>query len=46
MGATIELTGLGKIPLVGQSLTATKTLSLALQIVYPTAPVTTGDLLR
>jgi hypothetical protein len=44
LGASIDLSGLGDIPLVGQSLSAAKTLKLALQLVYPTAPFAKGDL--
>jgi hypothetical protein len=35
MGASLDLTSLGDIPLVGQSLSAAKTLKLAFQLVYP-----------
>jgi hypothetical protein len=35
MGATLDLTSLGSIPLVGESLSAAKTLKLAFQIIYP-----------
>ncbi len=35
MGVSIDLSGLGNIPLIGQSLSAAKSFSLAFQIVYP-----------
>jgi hypothetical protein len=35
MGASIDLSGLGNIPLIGGSLSDAKSLSLAFQIVYP-----------
>jgi hypothetical protein len=35
MGATIDLSSLGNIPLIGQTLSAAKTLKLAFQLVYP-----------
>jgi hypothetical protein len=35
MGASLDLTSLGNIPLVGESLSAAKTLNLAFQLVYP-----------
>ena len=35
MGASIDLTSLGNIPLIGESLSAAKTLKLAFQLVYP-----------
>jgi hypothetical protein len=38
MGASIDLTSLGDIPLIGQSLSAAKTLALAFQVVYPALP--------
>lgn len=38
MGASIDLTSLGNIPLIGESLSAAKTLKLALQLVYPVLP--------
>jgi hypothetical protein len=38
MGASVDLTSLGNIPLIGQSLSAAKTLKLAFQLVYPALP--------
>jgi hypothetical protein len=35
MGASLDLTSLGDIPLIGKSLSAAKTLKLAFQLVYP-----------
>ena len=35
MGASVDLTSLGNIPLIGESLSAAKTLKLAFQLVYP-----------
>ncbi len=44
LGASIDLSSLGTIPLVGQSLSAAKTLRLAVQLIYPTGAFTTDDL--
>jgi hypothetical protein len=46
MGASIDLSSLGEIPLIGRSLSAAKMLKLAFQLVYPagTAPFATADL--
>ena len=38
MGASLDLTSLGNIPLVGQSLAAAKSLTLAFQVLYPALP--------
>lgn len=38
IGASIDLTSLGNIPLIGESLSAAKTLKLAFQLVYPVLP--------
>lgn len=38
MGASIDLTSLGNIPLIGEELSAAKTLKLAFQLVYPALP--------
>jgi Family of unknown function (DUF6603) len=43
MGATLDLTSLGNIPLVGQSLAAAKSLTLAFQILYPALPTGTSS---
>jgi hypothetical protein len=40
MGASLDLTSLGNIPLIGESLSAAKTLKLAFQLVYPVLPAT------
>ena len=42
IGASIDLTSLGNIPLIGQMLSAAKTLKLAFQIVYPVLPAGTS----
>jgi hypothetical protein len=48
MDASIDLTSLGKIPLIGKSLSAAKTLKFAFQVLYPVSPqgkpFTTDDL--
>ena len=49
IGATLDLTSLGNIPLIGSILSAAKTLKLAFQLVYPVLPAGTktfakGDL--
>src|SRR5215213_3227374 len=44
IGASLDLTSLGNIPLIGKLLSAAKTLKLAFQLVYPTAPFTKADL--
>ena len=41
MGASLDLTSLGDIPLVGRSLSAAKTLKLAFQLIYPALPADT-----
>lgn len=38
LDASIDLTSLGNIPLIGESLSAAKTLKLAFQLVYPALP--------
>lgn len=38
MDASVDLTSLGNIPLIGQSLSEAKTLELAFQLVYPALP--------
>jgi hypothetical protein len=42
MGASIDLSGLGSIPLIGGSLSDAKSLSLAFQIVYPAIAANTA----
>ena len=44
MDASLDLTSLGNIPLIGKSLSAEKTLSLAFQLVYPVSPFAKADL--
>src|SRR5215217_1256639 len=46
MDASLDLSKLGDIPLIGKSLSAAKTLTLAFQLVYAPKPVATTDLVE